>query len=61
MSIFILFALIMINGEPYADYDTFDSMTACQEAKTEAVQSAIQANITEGSFTCTEVKVGKLS
>ena len=51
----------MINGEPYADYDTFDSMTACQEAKTEAVQSAIQANITEGSFTCTEVKVGKLS
>lgn len=60
-SIFILFALVLFNGEPRAAYVPFESMSQCVAAKTQAVNDAVANGITDGAFTCTEYKIAKLT
>jgi hypothetical protein len=61
MSIFILFAIVLFNGEPRATYLPFPSMQACETAKAQLIKDVIAGGITDGNFTCTEHKTSKLT
>lgn len=61
MSVFILFVIVLFNGQPRADYAAFPSMAACQAAKQETIKQSLEHGGTDGSFICTEHLVGKIA
>lgn len=61
MSVFVLFAIVFLKSEPRADYAVFGTMAACESARAAAIKTSLEHNVTEGSFTCTEHKVGTFS
>lgn len=63
MTVWILFALTVLGPEPHQGIGVFSSSEACEAARSDVIKSFLQEGATDGSVTCTHVKVniGKFS
>lgn len=61
MSIWVLIAIVFINGSAHMGSAAYSTQAACEAAKVEFIQSALEHNADKGSFTCTEAKIGTFS
>lgn len=58
-SIWVMFAIIILNGEPKVAYLPFEDQAQCEAAKSELVKEIIvKDGAFKGSITCFEAKIG---
>lgn len=58
MSIYVLYAIFLLNGQPQVVTERYQTLDQCEADKTKVTEALVANGVAEGGVQCFELKVG---